>query len=166
MGGSAMRLLLLPIALAVILTAPANAQNTATPDISGTWKLNPAKGTLAPHLGWRAETYVIRCAGSVIRIVGISVNPDGNRSTQAVRFVADGKEHPITTNREGASAVSHWSKASLVTEMTFRRTVPLTLEPTGILEVHITERWTLSSDGRELTTDFDKSDQIFIYDKQ
>jgi hypothetical protein len=166
MRGATLTVRMLAVAsLTLLLTASAVAQGSATPDLSGTWKLNLQESKIAKHSTIGTETLVIKCAGNSIHVSSTS---DGKESTEM--YVVDGKEH-VDLNVPGAGqwySKAQWKKSMLVTEFVGR----VKGIDGGDFEIlHNTERWTLSPDGRSVakkvsTTIGDTPDQIFVYDKQ
>jgi hypothetical protein len=149
----------------ILLALATLAQAPATPDFSGTWKLDPAKSKVAKKTTLDPETIVIKCAGASIEIASSS---NGKQSLEM--FIADGKEH-VDLNVPGAghwTSKAEWKKSVLITEFVGR----VKGIDGGDFEIlHNTTRWTLSPDGRSLaekvsTSLGDVPDQIFAYDKQ
>jgi hypothetical protein len=152
------------VGLAILLVAPAFAQTPAPPDLSGTWKLNPAKSKVSKKTTLDPETVVIKCAGASVEIATSS------KGTQTLEmFIADGKEHvDLNVPRAGQwTSKAEWKKSVLITEIVAR----VKGIDGGDFEImHNTNRWTLSPDGRSLaekvsTSLSDVPDQIFVYDK-
>ena len=147
-----MHRLLLSIALGAAFSSPAPAQTAATPDLSGTWKLNLAKSKLDKHETITSETLVITSADSYVEF---RHTIDGKDYPQ--RYITDGKERPIAevVGRQvsphlNTMVKAEWQKSVLVIEV-----------------MHRTLRWTLSSDGRTLTLDPDSNGKLsYVYDKQ
>jgi hypothetical protein len=161
---------LLPIFLAVLLTAPARAQRIATPDFSGTWKLNLTKSKLGKTSSANSESIVVTCSGQSIQIHYPMTNGVGYTRT----FLIDGKEHPQGSMDTGSVHIQGYSKAewkgsTLVIQIRSHLDDP---EHPTIIEpdVHASERWSLSSDGRILTETDDGptglTSRILVYDKQ
>jgi hypothetical protein len=134
------------------------AQDTAPPDLSGKWVLNPAKSKVPKNVGIDPETLVIKCAGNSIEV---TTSSGGRQSLQT--FVADGKEHP---KRIGNGALlyskAQWKKSVLFTETGNRFT--------GIGGTHdfLTDkqRWSLSPDGLALTRELQDPRETLVYDKK
>ena len=85
-----MHRLLLALALGAALCSAAFAQTAATPDFSGTWKLNLAKSKLDKHETITSEMLVIASADSSLEF-RYTIN--GKDYTH--RYITDGKERPI-----------------------------------------------------------------------
>jgi len=128
------------------------------PDFSGTWMLNLAKSKL---LGAevRPVTLLITCSGP-----DVNIRFESNGTESTLKYVADGKEREVgfwqELNRKFAK--TSWVGSDLVT-VTVQRSLSATPEPVQ----HLTERWTLSSDGRTLTQSFDEWKSLTrVYEKQ
>jgi hypothetical protein len=150
--------LLLTLVLAPVVLAPALAQDSQTPpNFSGVWVLRDFK-TDAKRPA-KPPRIVIRCSGRKIEM----------RSTWNVResirkYIVDGKEHLTGPSGVGQElddtlAKASWENGTLVTVITTSN------RRTGTRN-QVTERWTLSGDGRTLTRSFDDMDLVFVYDKQ
>ena len=157
-----MHRLLLSIALGAAFSSPALAQTAATPDLSGTWKLNLAKSKLDKHETITSETLVITSADSYVEF---RHTIDGKDYPQ--RYITDGKERPIAevVGRQvsphlNTMVKAEWQGSVLVIEQIWRNGHESEL-------MHHTLRWTLSSDGRTLTLDPDSNGKLsYVYDKQ
>jgi hypothetical protein len=151
--------------LAIALGAPGFAQESSTPDLSGTWRLNLEKSKIAKHSPIGSETLVIKCAGNSIHVASTL---DGKESTEM--YVVDGKEH-VDLSVPGAGqwhSKAQWKKSVLITEFVGR----VKGIDGGDFEIlHNTHRWTLSPGGRSLAERVSTSvdvvpDQLFVYDMQ
>jgi len=161
---------LLPIFLAVLLAAPARAQRAATPDFSGIWKLNLTKSKLGKTGSANSESIVVTCSCQSIRIHYPTTNGEGYTRI----FPIDGKEHLQRGMDTGSVHIQGYSKAewkgsTLVIQIRSHLDDP---EHPTIVEpdVHASERWSLSSDGRVLTETDDGPtglmNRILVYDNQ
>jgi len=160
-----MRHILLTIALAFALAAPALAQKTAALDLSGTWILNPAKSKIDKHGTAGPETIVINCSDS-----GIQMEITWTGGKESHTWIPDGKDHVRNQVRDQTAAgllieKAHWTKGVLVTELISRVSMP-GASVDGYEPIHATERWTLSADGSTLTRNTDDPRQTLVYDKQ
>jgi hypothetical protein len=146
--------------------APALAQDSATPDISGTWILNLAKSKLGKGADVRSETVVITLSASN---VAMHYTVNGKESNRAYSYVTDGKEHPFTEVQGGEDVVkAYWKKSALVIETIGRLKMPNSPDFDGSEGFHLKDRWTLSGDGRVLMEESDGGDHktVSVYDKQ
>jgi hypothetical protein len=150
---------LILIALGVTLGAPALAQDSATPDISGTWTLKLAKSKLKQVPPWPPKTIVITCSGFTVEMRSKSAS--GVESTW--KYVADWVKHPVSGGWQETAQMTtrtSWVYSALVTESTFTNlAIPA-------LNLPVTERWTPSSDGRMLTHEWDGTKPVLVYDRE
>jgi membrane-bound inhibitor of C-type lysozyme len=147
------------IGSAILFAASTIAQAPATPDLSGTWKLNPAKSKVAKKTTLDPETLVINCAGASIEI---AISSNGKQSL--AMFIADGKEH-LVKDVPGSGQIynrAEWKKSVLVTALGARVNSP----GLGDTIAEHEQRWSLSPEGRVLAREFDNPKQTFVYDKQ
>lgn len=149
-----MRCLLLTLALSATLTSAAPAQTAATPDLSGTWKLNLAKSKHDKHETLTSETLVITSADSSLEFRNTI-----NGKDYPHRYITDGKERPI------AEVLGRQVSPYLITTMKaqWQKSV-LVIEQSGIL--HLTFLWSLSPDGKSLTMEVPTRKLSYVYDKQ
>ena len=159
---NSMHHLLLTIALGTALYSTAPAQTAATPDLSGTWKLNLAKSKLDKHNTIASETIRITSKHATIEF---HYTTDGKEHTHA--YIADGKERRLAEVQGGYIVQkATWKKSVLVIDQSGRS------DPSpgfGGAELWLTgERWTRSADGLSLKLDSEGFDnhQRFIYEKQ
>jgi hypothetical protein len=133
----------------------------ATPDLSGTWKLNPAKSKTTKGTELRARILVIQVSGTTIRM-GID--------TPQTPFVVDGNEHFVREVEAGGMIYTkaYWKKSALFTEVIGRVKAPSMPSIDGSEVYHATDRWTLSSDGNQLTDEGIGSHVVgtIVYDRQ
>jgi hypothetical protein len=157
-----MKCLLLTLALGIACAGLALAQTAATPDLSGTWKLNLAKSKLDKHNTITSETLVITSADSCLEFRYEIDGKDYNH-----RYITDGKERPIAEvlGRQESPHVNtmvkaQWQKSVLVIEQIVRAG-----NESEVL--HLITHWMLSSDGRTLTMNPDSGGKVsYVYDKQ
>ena len=158
-----MRRLLLTLALSATLASPAFAQSAATPDLSGTWKLNPAKSKGDKHETITSGTLVI-ISISADSSLEFRYTIDGKDYTH--RYITDGNERPIAEvlGRQRSPYLytmvkAQWQKSVLVIEQSGR-----TGDESEIL--HLTIRWSLQPDGKSLTMEVPTRKLSYVYDKQ
>jgi len=151
-----MHRLLLSIALGAALCSTAFPQ-TATPDLSGTWKLNLAKSTLPKNSPAQPYTLTITTEGSKIQF-RYSADPKDKVVTYIA--VADGKDHSEFEGTPNARVKAKWKKSVLVIDTVIGLS-------NGFEIMHVTRRWSLSSDAHTLTEESDaKTKELHVYDKQ
>ncbi len=126
-------------ALAVAIAASADAQTR--PNLSGTWVLQAAQSEFGQLPAPESRTDVIDHREPRLTITRTAV-AQGQESRLDLVYVVDGEPHRNTAG--GAELVSrlHWDGAALVM-------VSIASAPQG--QVTITDRYTLSEDGRTLT---------------
>ena len=154
-----MHRLLLSIALGAAFSSPALPQTT--PDLSGTWKLNLAESKLDTHNTVASETITITSKDAAIEF---HYTTDGKDHTEI--YIADGRERSAG-NVKGIEirATAGWKKSVLTID---RGPVMMGHTPEEAAVSRVTDRWTLSADGRTLTLDSSGVDKhhVFVYDKQ
>lgn len=139
------------------------AQNATSPDLTGTWKLNLAKSKLDKHNAIRSETLTISSTNATIQF---HYTTDGRESMRT--YIADGKERAAAEVKGVQSvATATWRKSVLVIEEVGRSKMP-GYTPDESEKFHVTDRWTLSSNGNTLTRDSNSPEkhQVFVYDKE
>jgi hypothetical protein len=154
-----LRRCLLAVLLAVF-ALPLLAQNSATPDFTGTWVLNLAKSTLGDDTT-KSETLEIANKKSTIVF---HYKRDGKKSTDT--YTPDGQDR-VVQNMSSGQLISRarWQGMTLVIESTLKINMPnATLIYKGGRP--ITDTWTLSADGRTLTLQPNDPKEVFVYDKQ
>jgi hypothetical protein len=157
--------------LLAVFALPLLAQNSATPDLSGTWKLNPAKSTAGIGGLTDAETMIIRCSGQTIQVHSTSPGHDRTRT-----YIADGKEHIAVKMVSGFAQNLGYSKAEWRGSTLFIEVRAHTDDPDNPTvktpDSRVTQLWTLSGNGRVLTLSsgsFGSSgvlSPVQVYDKQ
>ena len=150
--------LLLAAALALV-SLNIFAQQTTTPDLSGTWVLNAANSKVPKKVALAAETLVIKSAGDKIEIAIFF----GDKQSVEV-FVVDGKERTKDTGSGGEIySKAHWKKAVLFTEIGGR----VTGNGIGTFDViSHKEHWSVSPDGQVLKREVEDPKETLIYDKR
>jgi hypothetical protein len=153
-----MHRLLLTLALGAAVCSIAPAQTAATPDLSGTWKLNLAKSKLDKHNKIKSQTITITIttSGDTIQF-HYATDPKDLLYT----YVSDGKERPlgIWTENEDSSVKATWENSVLVLDQA--------VGPPGQLRIHSIDRWSLAADGKTLLQDPHSNGKLsFVYDKQ
>ena len=158
---NAMHRLLVTLALGAALASIALAQTATTPDLSGTWKLNLAKSKLDKHNTVVSETITITSKDATIEF---HYTTDSKDHTET--YIADGRERSAG-NVKGIEirATAGWKKSVLTID---RGPVMMGHTPEEAAVSRVTDRWTLSADGRTLKQDSEGFDtrQTFVYDKQ
>jgi len=136
-----MRVTRLTLLLAGALAAPAMAAQ-APPDLSGTWVLQLDQSDLGAMTGQlQARTDVIEHKEPNLKIKRI-VRSTAGESTSDLVYMVDGKPWKNTAGPTEITSTLTWEEGALV----MVSTVP---NPQG--EVTITDRYTLSADGKTLT---------------
>jgi hypothetical protein len=146
--------------LVLVLAIAAPGQDSAAPDLSGTWTFNAAKSKVSKKIGLASGMLVIKCAGASIEFASSS---NGEQFLEL--YVVDGKEH-VDLNAGGAGqwySKARWNKTTLVTEAGER---VKGLDRGDFEIIHYTTRWSLSPDGRILTREIEYPKQVLVYDKQ
>lgn len=147
--------LLLTLALGAAFCSSAPAQTAATPDLSGTWKLNPAKSKLPKKPPTKPETITIIADSDKIQF-----HHSGDPKDRLETFIADGEEHPlgIWLETEPRHFVkTSWDKSTLVIEFINH----------GLdAAFNSIQRWSLSPDGKSLTMEIPGPNLSYVYDKQ
>jgi hypothetical protein len=147
-----------------IVSVPLCAQDSASPDLTGVWKLNLEKGKLPKEYKTQSKTITISSSGLNVRF---AYNIDGMESTET--YVADGKEHLILRTQPAGGllfAKAHWKKDVFITESISRISVPDSPAFDGSEVMHSTDRWQMSSDGLTLTEKPEGDPGQYVYDKQ
>jgi len=156
-----------------VCVAPVIGQVAKTPDLSGTWKFNPALSAYAKNNTAMAkaiaESIVIISSGESIEFhqsLGT-----GDNVTRTYRI--DGKEHLADVRHADPVVIrgystAMWKGSTLVVE--FRSHLDDPAHPNLVApEAHVSEKWNLSSDGRVLTEKFETSygyKMTLVYEKQ
>jgi hypothetical protein len=166
-----MKRLLLSIALSAAFSSPAPAQTAATPDLSGTWKLNLAKSKLPKKLPTKAETIRITTDGDAIQF-----HFSGDPKNRVYTFVPDGKVRTVYLV-EGKRRLgwgedpvelvkARWEKSFLVIEYDVKSGLDPADPVDSMAPWPASLYWSVSIDGKTLTEKYDGSNWIRVYDKQ
>ena len=140
-------------ALAVLLGAPAATVSAQGTDFSGTWNLDRDSSELPQGRGGRggggrggrgrlmAETLVISQTAA-----SVTVEQQSDGQSRSIEYALDGSETTVQQGNGTLTVSASWDGATLVTEGT------QSIETgRGNFTLDLTERRTLSSDGRTLT---------------
>jgi hypothetical protein len=143
--------------LAILMAVPALAQDSAPPDLSGTWMLNVAKTDLPKHSDFKSETIVVTSSGQSIRFVYTFDGRAGNTTA----YTIDGEKHDgqVFSDRKLVSKAS-WKNSTLETE-----DLVVSLADGRVLHDQTID-WKLSSDGRTLTREVHYPRLVAVFDKQ
>lgn len=126
-------------ALALIAAPTLPAQGP--PNLSGTWVLQPDKSNFGPLPAPTRRTDVIEHQEPRLTVKRTGSGPQGDFSAELV-FAVDGKPHQNSVNGNELSSTLQWEGQVLVMMSTAQT-------PNG--EVTLTDRWSLSADGKTLT---------------
>ncbi len=168
-------LLFLLVAVFVNLALAVSAQEEASTDFSGTWKLNPQESDSMPGMGRgrrgggessqsREMTMVVSQEGNVVNILREG-GPQGGQMEMAL--TPGGGAQEISTPGGAATVEAWWEGRELVVEQIQERQTPR-----GSMTIVQQQTWSLSEDGRTLTQrvklktprgDFDVS---LVFDRQ
>jgi hypothetical protein len=145
----------------LVLAMPVAAQNTPTPDFTGTWVLNLAKSSLAKDSTLKSET--IEIANKKSSIV-FHYKTDGKKSVDT--YTPDGQYRVVRDLGSGQlTSRASWQGSALIVESILQIKIPnVTVNVSGLKPV--VDKWTLSPDGRTLTRQADDEKEVFVYDKQ
>ncbi len=139
-----------------------SAQDTTTPDLSGTWKLNLPKSKLPKTSNIHIEVLVIKCSGLSIEM---SYATDGKESRHL--YIVDGKERTLQEVQGGEVVEkARWKKGVLTIEITGRLKMPEQPYFNGSEVIHAKSSWVLSGDGRLLSVESEDPKTVLLYDKQ
>jgi len=121
--GATVSRLFVVITLGFALAVSLRAQDSATPNLSGTWVLNLQKSKLAKGNHIRSRTVVITSSTSTI--VAHFTASENNTDESTETYITDGKEHVIGTpiNAEEVSK-AYWEKSTLVVDVFIRLKMP------------------------------------------
>jgi hypothetical protein len=152
----------------------ASAQQTTQPDLDGNWNLNTAKSRIAKHGPSHGDTLRIESSAEYLII---SENIGGGEVTRT--YNTNGKVTPVARVSGGAvMAKAYWKKSVLVIETFGVQSQPSPLAtapnprapgnpaPDFATNEHTVQRLTISSDGKTLTRDFGKGDDLLVYDEE
>ncbi len=178
-------LLFLLVAVFVNLALAVSAQEEASTDFSGTWKLNPQESDSMPGMGRggmgrgrrgggdrgggessqsREMTMVVSQEGNVVNILREG-GPQGGQTEMAL--TPGGGAQEISTPGGAATVEAWWEGRELVVEQIQERQ-----PPRGSMTIVQQQTWSLSEDGRTLTqrvklkTPRGDFDMILVFDRQ
>ncbi len=112
------------------------------PDFSGEWRMNAEKSNFGPLPAPASIVRQIEHAGPRLRVVTTQAGPKGEVRSE-FNYAVDGKEHVNRSPSGEVRSVLRWDGDVL--EVTSNRQA-------GGATIRTLDRWTLSSDGRTLTT--------------
>lgn len=155
-----------------VLASAVSAQEPTQPSFDGYWTLNAAKSKIAKHGHPHSDTLRIE---STAEFIIFSESIGGTDVTRT--YNTDGKVSPVARVDGGAiMAKAYWKKGALVIETFGVETAPSPLgnrpnprapenpEPDYTTSEHTVQRVSLSADGKTLTRDFGKGNDVFVYD--
>lgn len=131
----------LALLLGLVLTAPAPAAAQGVPNLSGTWALVPDKSDFGPMPPPQSRTDVIDHKEPALVINRTQMTPNGEVSARLV-YAVDGKPYKNTVADAEVTSTLRWDGPVLVIVSTVGT-------PNG--EATLTDRYTLSEDGKTLT---------------
>jgi hypothetical protein len=166
--------LLMALTWGIAFVAVAPAQDSAQPDLDGYWTLNAAKSRIGKHSPPHSDSLRIE---STAEYVIISEKIGGSDVTRT--YNTDGKVSPVARVSGGAvMAKAYWKKSALVIETFGVQSAPSALPstpnprapenpaPDYAMNEHTVQRLTISADGKTLTRDFGKGNDLFVYDEE
>jgi len=108
-------------------------------NLAGTWKIDQERTTADPDL---TTQIVVSQMGDAVRIDYY----EGKRLAATEKFIADGQSRErYRTRMNKAYASARWEKGSLVV------VTDVALDNEGLQSYSMSERWTVSKDGKTLT---------------
>ena len=128
------------MALTLVTLAPAAAAQSV-PDLSGTWVLVPDKSDFGPMPGPTSRTDIIDHKEPALTIKRTQMTPQGEVSANLV-YAVDGKPYKNIAAGNEVTSTLKWEGQTLVIVSTIST-------PNG--DANITDRLSLSSDGKTLT---------------
>ena len=128
---------------ALALSAPVGASAQAVPNFSGTWALQVDKSDFGMMGGPTSRTDVIDHQEPKLTIKRTITGPNGEITSNLV-YAVDGKPYKNTVANAETTSTLSWDGQTLVM---------VTLYPSPQGEATITDRYTLSADGKTLTQD-------------
>ena len=115
---------------------------TAKPNLTGTWKLDPAKSEFGPMPGPSSMTRVITHDDSAMTVKTTQAGQRGEFTTE-LKYTTDGKESVNTTRMGDVKSVVAWDGDTLV--------VKYKLNTSNAGELNFEERWELDGGGKSMT---------------
>ena len=151
-----------PVATPAASAAPAMKMSGGPrPNFSGTWKLNVAKSDFGPMPGPESRTDIIEHGDPSLKVSVKEDGPQGKRDYTLI-MTTDGKENVNNPGIEIKSAATmEGSTLVMNRKLKFQEQ-----------DIAIKEVWTLSDDGKTLTTNshvispMGEMDQKYVYEKQ
>jgi hypothetical protein len=128
--------------LSLALTVPAGVTAQAVPNFSGTWVLQVDKSDFGMMPGPTSRTDIIDHQEPKITIKRTASSPQMGEIKADLMYVVDGKPYKNTVGPQEATSTLHWEGQVLVI-------VSEVNTPQG--QATLTDRWTLSADGKTLT---------------
>lgn len=114
----------------------------AKPNLSGDWKLNPAKSDFGPMPAPEKMTRKIGHKDPVLKSIQVQSGQQGE-VTSELTYTTDGKESVNKTARGEVKGTAKWENDSIV--------IDSKREIQGVGEITQHEVWSLSADGKTLT---------------
>jgi hypothetical protein len=124
-----------------LLTLCLSATAAPKPDFTGAWRLNLEKSDFGPLPAPQAGGSKIEHRDPILK-VRVTRTGDNGESSSDLKLTTDGKESVDTVDGLAVKSTAHWDGEALVIESR--------LSVDGN-QVTITQRWTLSRDGKVLT---------------
>jgi hypothetical protein len=149
--------LAIPLALTLVAT-----QAQAKPNFSGEWKLNPSKSEFGPMPAPSKRTDKITHEDPKLQVTTSSTTPNGDFSINQ-NFTTDGKECTNEIRGNPMKSIVEWEGDALVFK---------TKGSFGGNEINITDKWTLTDEGKTLIigrhfkTPQGEMDQKIVLEKQ
>jgi hypothetical protein len=147
------------ITTAVVLSAFAAP---AKPNLTGDWKLNPAKSAFGQMPAPSSMTQKVVHEDPSLKVSSKQTSDMGEFAFDAT-YTTDGKESTNTIMDNPAKSVVTWDGGTLLIE---------TKGKFGDADFKMNDKWTLSADGKVLTIDrhftssFGEGDQKMVLEKQ
>lgn len=113
----------------------------AKPNFTAVWKLNIGKSNFGPMQAPQRRFDKIDHHEPTLRVTSTQVT-DAGEDTVSAEFTTDGKENTNTVHGNEAKSRLRWEGPALVI---------VTVVSMAGAEVTLTDRWTLSTDGKTLT---------------
>jgi hypothetical protein len=162
--GVIMNKILTSLFLGTLLTIGgiALAAGTAADPVVGTWTLNAAKTTTTSGPATKSQTRIYSQSAQGITLNMKTVGVDGKEMNSQTTYHLDGRDYPVTGNRDYDSLSGKQIDAN---------TAEFTLKKAG--KAVGTTRRTVAKDGKTLTATFtlttaggEKSENVAVFDKQ
>jgi hypothetical protein len=130
------------LSVAFGLTAAGTVAAQSPPNLTGTWVMVADKSNFGPMPAPQSRTDVIDHKGSAIVINRTQTGGPMGDIKATLTYGVDGKEYKNSVNGNEVTSILKWDGAVLVIESTV-------ITPNGTASV--TDRWSLSADGKTLT---------------